>query len=284
MILFGMAKRASLLIFIFVSFIVSAAEPATPSSIEAAQTKALAHQRKEASAILIAAIEDAKAQPKLKAKLTESLEAIATTFFTDKGQKLFESAQSSMFDAQDVAIKALKEALVLEDNNLLVCLALVRANIAKKEYSAAKANLEMAKLIQPYSPDVVVLSLRLMASQGEVEPLREQLKTFPPLDKTQDIFVKQLLAQDLLDQQMTDKSFELFTKITEMDAAYPEPYYFMAKAGQVLGKETEDWSRKYVSLCKNVDARTRRKYANEPMLCSHVKEVEDDLAKKTSEM
>lgn len=272
------------LFFLFCFLSATHAAEVSPSAIERAQKKALAHQRKEACAILVEAIEASKAQPKTKAKLLESLESIATAFFTDKGQKLFESAQSSMFETPDVAIKALREAMALEDKNLLVGLALARGALAKKDFSEAASTLALAKQIHPYSPDVLVLSLRLLAAQGEVEPLREQFKTLPAMEKSQDIFVKQVMAQDLLDQQMTDRSFELFSKITELDPAYPEPYYFLAKTGQVLGKKTEDWSRKYVSLCKNVDARTRRKYANEPALCAHVKEVEDDLAKTTSEI
>jgi hypothetical protein len=92
-----------------------------------------------------------------------------------------------------------------------------------------------------------------------------------------------VMAQDLMEQQLNEKAFELYSKMTELDASYPESYYFLAKTGLALGKNSEDWSRKYVSLCKNVDARARRKYANEPSLCSRVKEVEDELSKKTSE-
>lgn len=277
-------KTIFLFFILTFSFAGISAENVSPMSpVELAQAKALLKQRKEACAILVGAIEANKAQPKVVAKLQDALDAISTTFFTDKGQKLFESAQAAAIDNAEIAISTLKEVRLLEDQNLLVNLALARIYIARKEYDAANEILTVSRQLNPRSQDALILSLKLNLAEGKFEVFRGRAVGLSALNKNQDIFLKQFVAQDYWHQQLTRKAFDLFQKISELEPAYPESYFFLAKTGQELGKNTEDWSRRYVSLCKNIDARTRRKYGNEPNLCGQVKEIEDELAKKTSE-
>ena len=264
---------------------VYAAEPLADSTIQQAQAKALSKERKAACAQLVLGLEAAKAQPKVKAKLVEALDTISTTFFTDKGQKLYESAQSVLFETPEIAIARLKEALVVEDQNLLINLALARAHLAKGENALAGEAILRARETNPLSGDAAVMELRVLVAQKSFEALRDKLKSIPqPISKTNEIFVKQFTAQDFWDQQMTEQAYDLLLKNIELDGSYPETYYFLAKTGAELSKNTDEWTQKYVTLCKSIDAKTRRKYANEPKLCANVKELEDELQKKNSEL
>lgn len=276
-----------LILFLFLGAPALAQSPLlsiAPNPIEQAQEKALQKHRQEACVILNQAIEAAKSQPKQRTKLIEFLDSVSTQFFTDKAQRLYQSAQSVLFDTPDLAITRLKEALEGEDENVLVNLALARAYLFKGDYSSAEKVLSKAKELHPAHWDASVLQLTLLTAQKKFEVVRESLRVLsPPVDKSQEIYVKQIVAQDFMDQEMTAKAVETLTKATELDANYPEAYYFLTRAAQALGTPNEEWARKYVSLCKGLDAKVRRKYANEPALCSRLKEVEDELSKKPAD-
>lgn len=276
----------SVFIMLFANRPVSAQEMVTlENPVEQAQSKALAKERKNACAILNSGLEAAKTQPKVKQKLLEALETISTTFFTDKGQKLYESAQSVLFETPEVAIVRLKEALLLEDQNLLLNMALARAYLVKGDSSLAKEAIDRARALNPSSGEAAVLELRILVAQKSYELLREKLKALPPQNnKNQEIYVRQVTAQDFWEQQMTEQAYDILLKNTEGDSDYPETYYFLSKMGAELSKGGEEWAKKYVLLCKGVDAKIRRKYANEPKLCANVKEIEDELVKKSSEI
>src|SRR5262245_31616480 len=106
------------------------------------------------------------------------------------------------------------------------------------------------------------------------------MKILPsPLTPWENTFAQFLTAKDYYQQHLPKKALDLLLKVSEEQPQFPETYYYLWKAGAELNRDVEVWQKKYVSLCKNVVPRERRKFANEPKLCSGLKEVEDDLAK-----
>jgi hypothetical protein len=266
------------LIFIF-SFKLWAADPAPPA-IEKAQTLALKKNRVEACAVLRRTLEELPPAAKSRGKVTEALRQISKMFFTDKGQKIFEAGQSSMWDTPDMALAQFKEALALEDQNIQVLDNIARIQILKQDCDAALQTVGQARKVNPTSGESAVLELRALSCKQNFEILREKSKTLPALDKWEEAYVQYLLAGDALQQKSYKKAFDALFKLTEENPQFPESYWLLGKAAAEMNKDPEAFLEKYVSLCKAATAREKKKYSLEPRLCANLKEAEDELAKK----
>lgn len=278
-----MLKSLLIIFSLFLSFPAWSAEP-VQNPIEQAQALAIKKNRLEASTVLLRAITALPSGAKSRAKMIEALNTIARVFFTDKGQKLFEVGQSMMFETPDVALSRYREALALEDNNILVLNSIARVQISKQDCAGGLATLKSSNAISPFYADTVVLELRAHVCEKDFEAFRERLKTLPPLDKNQEAFVQYLLAQDFLRQKMWRKANEILLKVSQEQPRFPEVYYSLLKAGEEMDHEDEGFAQKYVSLCKAVGPRERKQFALEPRLCANAKEVEDELAKKSTDI
>jgi hypothetical protein len=257
-----------------------AVDPVT-SAIDQAQSLALKKNRQEALKVLNQAISAAASPLRGRSKLIETQAAIGKVFFTDKGQRLFESGQSTMYENPDAALNQYKEALALEDNNILILDNIARVQLTKQDCTAALLTLSGARTFYPFAPEPAVLELRALLCQKNYEAFREKVKLLPVLEKGQESFVQFLSAQDFLQQKMWRKASDVLNRVSEEEPKFPETYYYLTKAGVELGRDTEGWALKYVSLCKGITLRERKKWSLEPMICSNAKEVEDGLAKKT---
>lgn len=264
---------------VFLIATVWAADPIA-TAIERAQALALKKDRAAAAEVLNQAIEATTPPLKGRARLIESQASIAKMFFTDKGQKLFESGQSAMYENPDIALNQYREAAKLEGDNLLLIDNIARILLAKQDCGGAVQSLEKARTLYPYAAEPAVLELRALVCQKNFEAFREKMKSAPTLEKGQDAFVQYLVAQDLLQQKMWRKASEVLNKVSEDEPQFPETYYWLTRAGQEIGRDTENWAQKYVSLCKGITVRERKRFSLEPRLCTNLKEVEDELAKK----
>ncbi|MGZ3722254.1 MAG: tetratricopeptide repeat protein [Bdellovibrionales bacterium] len=256
-----------------------AADPIS-TAIEQAQSLALKKNRQEATAVLNKAIAAAAPPLRGRGKLIETEGAIAKVFFTDKGQRLYESGQSTMYDTPDAALNQYKEALTFEDNNILILDNIARVQLAKQDCAGAQATLQKVFAMYPFASEPAILELRTLICLKNFEAFRERLKALPTLEKGQEFYVQLLVAQDLLQQKMWRKASDILQKVAEEDPKYPETYYYLTKAGQELGHDIEGWAAKYISLCKGVALRERKHYSLEPQICAGTKEIEDVLSKK----
>lgn len=269
------------LITIFFSLNAFAIDP-TGNAVEQAQALAMKKNRKEACAILVNAIETSP--PKSKAKLVDALNNIAKIFFTDNGQKLYELGQSTMFDSPDLALTHFQQALAVEDSNVAILNSVARVHLSKQDCGAAELVLQQARDINPYFGESAILQLRTFVCQQKFETLREKIKLLPVIDKTSEPYVQYFNGIDLQQLKMWRKSLDTLLKVAEAEPQFPETYYYLSRAGLEIGREVEPWQRKYVTLCKGLTIRERKRFGLEPRLCPHVKEVEDELAKKNSEI
>jgi predicted Zn-dependent protease len=253
------------------------------SAIEQAQAAALKKNRAEATTILNKAIDAAAPPLRGRAKLIEAEASIAKVFFTDKGQRLYEAGQSSMYDTPDAAMNQYKEALTFEDNNILILDNMARIQLAKQDCAGAATTMQKTRALYPFASEPAVLELRTLLCQKNSELFHEKARTLPTLEKGQDLYLLFFAGQDLLQQKMWRKASDVLQKVVDEDPKFPEPYYFLTKAGAELGRDIEPAATKYLSLCKGVTARERKRYSLEPQICaqSQVKELEDVLSKKT---
>lgn len=275
-------------LLIFFSFQVHAAD-AISGAIEQAQGMALKKNRKEACAILNRAFHNTPAQMRGRSKLIETLQQVSKVFFTDKGQKLFESAQVMLFENPDMALTQLREAQALEDENILVLANLARTQIIKQDCDAALVTLEMARSLNPHAAEPALLELRALLCAKRYDIFRDKMKLASAPggtgngEKWDQAFGQYLSAQEQLRQKATSKAFDLLSKVTEDFPQFPEAYYYLARAGQALERDSNPWLQKYSALCKGVTLRERKKFSLEPQLCLKMKEVDEELSAAKNE-
>lgn len=269
------------LLALSIIFQVQAAET-QPTPIQQAQALAIKKNRQEACAVLKGALEGASG--KQRAKISEMLQQVSTMFFTDKGQKAFEAGQAAMWDTPEIALAHFREAQTLEDNNVQVLNNIARVHLMKQDCENATQAIQYSRKLNPVFGESALLELRALACQKKFEVLREKTKSLPALDKWEESYVQYLSSLDGIQQKAWKKSLDAMTKVSEEQPQFPESYYVLAKASQELGKDAEPWLQKYVSLCKVVTVRERKKFSLEPRLCANQKEAEDELAKKPTEL
>ena len=97
-------------------------------------------------------------------------------------------------------------------------------------------------------------------------------------EKWDQAFSQYLSAQEQLRQNSSHKAFDVLTKVIDDFPRFPEAYFYLARAGQALEKDSSPWLQKYSALCKGITLRDRKKFSYEPHLCTKIKEVDDQLA------
>jgi predicted Zn-dependent protease len=259
---------------------VAAVEPWTVA-IQEAQKLALAKNRKAATAKLIEAIKIEKPASRARARLLESLKNISEMFFSDKGQRLYETGQSSYFESADTALLRYKEALDVEDSNLTVLTAMARAQLSKKDCASADATLKIAAQINPYSEAVHLLEGKTLLCQNLPKDAIAVLRADPSDDPVTSV----TLASALWQNGSVRESVALLQRTLGKDGAFPEVHYWLWKASEAQAEVAEQHGGKYVALCKNLALKTRQKYLKEPRLCGQTQEVEDAIknSQKSSE-
>lgn len=248
------------------------------NAIQQAQKMALKKNRREACALLNRTWKTTPSQNHSRQKIVDSLQRISQVFFTDKGQRLYEAGQVQVFDNPDMALNQLREAQSLEDENILVLSQMARAQIVKKDCDTALVTLEMARTLNPFANEPSLLELRALYCAKRFEIFRDKLKVMQSSDKWDQAFGNYLSAQDSLRNKASHKAYEILMKVTEEFPAFPEAFYYLARASQELEKDAVPYMQKYSILCKGVTLREKKKFSYEPHLCEHMKEVDDELA------
>jgi tetratricopeptide (TPR) repeat protein len=267
----------SILLF---TFTVAAFEPGN-SAVEQAQALAKKKNRTEACAVLQKSLAEMTPASKSRPKVLEALNQISRLFFTDKGQKEFEAGQATMWDSPDMALSHLKTALAVENDNLLILDNIVRIQLMKQECDAAAGTIASARKINPYSSEAAILELRTLVCQRDFTGFKDKAKSIVTADKWEEAYIQYLIAQELMQNQNWKKAFDTLSKVTEEQPQFPEAYFWMAKAGIELEKDTEAQYQKYVSLCKALTTRDKRRFSLEPKLCVNQKDAEDELVQKS---
>lgn len=263
------------------TFALAALEPGT-GAIEQAQALAKKKNRTEACAVLQKSLAETPPAGKSRAKILEALNQISRLFFTDKGQKEFEAGQATMWDSPDMALNHLKSALAIEDENLLILDNIARIQLMKQDCEAAAATVDRAKKINVYASEPAILGLRARVCQKHFDGFKDVAKGIAAADKWEEAYIQYLLAREAVENQSWKKAFELLTKVSEEQPRFPEAYFWMAKAGDELEKDTEAQYQKYVSLCKALTTRDKRRFSLEPKLCANQKDAENELAQKAN--
>lgn len=246
-----------------------------------AQKQALNRDRKGATSKLIEAIKQEKQNQQNKRNLQLALKEISETFFTDKGQRLFETGQAALYDNADLAISKFRQSLDVEDGNISVLLGMARGQLMKKDCAATEATLKQASQINPFDENLKPLRAKALLCLNRLDEALELAKTENP----DDAMALTTYAAIYL-QNGSKKDFQsLIQKAIAKDGLFPEAHYWLWKTAGDSAEQAEVQGQKYIALCKNLNFRMRQKYFNEPRLCGQTQEVQDALKtiKKNSE-
>ncbi len=249
-------------------------------AIEQSQKFMLEKNRQKALQVLNQSLEGLPQKSRSRARLLESVQQLSSTFFTDKGQRLFEAAQSSVFENPEVGMARYREALALEDNNLLVLMALAHAQLAKQDCSGALQTLGLARQLTAHLQEPQLLEMQAYICAGNYEMFRERFKQLSVVDKNLEYFAQYLSALDLIQQKMWQRAHGLLIRVTELRPDFPEAYSALHKVQRELGERENVFGENYLKLCKAVTVRERKLYSLEPRLCVHTKEVANELEAK----
>jgi tetratricopeptide (TPR) repeat protein len=277
------APMSGLYFVLFLAHLSFATVPSEPWSaiILDAQKSAVAKNRKEATAKIIASLNHDKWGSKGKAKLLDSLKTMGEVFFTDKGQRIYETGQSLAYENPESALNSFREALLLEDSNVTILLGIARAQLARKDCVAAAKTLKTVSELNPFDEALRFLEGKTFLCRDDVASALEKLKG----DASEDVVKMVTLASALHENGNDKEALSLLQKTVTKDPFYPEAHYWLWKLTELGGDGAEEHAQRYAVLCKNLNTRTRRKYLNEPRLCAQAQEIDEAIknAQKNNE-
>ena len=272
------------LILCCLSFTSFATSPPDPNrGLEMAQALILKKQRQPACAKLQEIISSLPPSAKpMRAKMVAALNQFSKMFFTDQGQKAFEAGQSLMFENPDLAMGQYRDVLgsgrksngTHEHGQDLP----YETGLRWRARGAGKGAPGKS-----FGRGTSAARDTRFNCQQHYEMIHDKVKALPAMDKWEEQYLQFLLAQDYLQSKSVKKALEVLTHLAEDQPQFPETYFYLSRAGTELNRDTDAWLHKYVSLCKALSGKERRRFSLEPRLCMNLKEVEDDLVKKNTD-
>jgi hypothetical protein len=274
---FVLKKRLMLaLVFMFFSNSVFAVTTAN-SVINEAHTQLLARHRSEAITLLLDA-RKAETNPVKISDLDRELTKATQLFLSNEGQRRFENAESTRHSGQTGYLASYEEALKLEPLNARVLVGYGLALIAMKKCAKAVEMATQLEAVNPYSSEYKLLHFKTQLCSDPASITKDEETD---IDNGHDlkIFRKTARAQQLFLRRESEAALTEARQATKIDDRYAQAYFW---AWKVLSRDDAglDEAQRYLTLCKNVSAETRRVYTWEPELCANTDEVEEFLHKQ----
>lgn len=289
MVSMGMQVTAQLLIIGSLLIFHAAAVAVKPakvgkleSKLQKVQELVLGGQRE----LAIKALDELKEQSSSEAERKEIQETrtkVANIFLTDKGQKLFEMGQSLVWTNAKQAKASLQEALEVEAGNIQIRLSLARIFLLESDCRKAQEQIDASKAVDPADEHVTLLLGQSLLCAGEKEKAINALKQAEKNIKDNRAMLNYLFAKISLQQGQLVEAKNFADLAKKEDPSFPEAYEILWRISRAQEKAEDILAEKYVTLCKEVNLKLRKRYQDEPMLCSQALELGAELGKKTTE-
>ena len=276
--------------------------------IEKAQNLTLQQDRLQTSQVLIRGIQKENKNSVAYHELARALESLTSLFYSEKAHALFSSAQSMAQTKPKEAADLYVEALRLEDSNLSLIKGLARAQLNLADCGKADSTTLQAEGVDPYSLEVKLLRLQVLACQKSFASLKALLATesveLEPVQK----FARGLEVESaLFDASQSSpadfkKSKSLLAAWESKDSEYPELYFWRWKYNQALAADDDgelpaassaalsvgsipalaqthemlarSAALKYTQKCQGLTPRKRQSYEFDVRMCRGVDEVD----------
>lgn len=255
---------------------------ASANVVEGAQNLMASGKRTSAIDLLLKNLDRGKG--KNNKDLIEALNEISHVFYSEKGQKLYELAESLSASASSAGTQRYLEAKKFEEGNVLVLLGLARAQIRDNNCDEAAQTLKLAVRYNPYIPEAPPLRLRAFICGAKLEETIAE-PNFDKLGKGLKPFGLYVWGRVLLSRKQNIQAKNFLQQAISHDGNFPESYYWLWSANQNSKTDPQrhgtgnEYAQKYLTLCKGLSVEMRRQYKNEPLLCMNLEEVKNALEK-----
>ncbi len=250
-------------------------------------------QLEEASKALISGDRVAAIQT-LRTALTEETRAPAKkeiqtriyrahrAFMTDRAQRLYEVGQAIWFNRPDLAVEKWQQALGLEPDNLSVISRMVRHHLHGRQCETAQSVLDRQPRPLDEDPEVYLLRKEILfCSRKYLEVIEVKVEHIPPELELAFLYVE---AKAHFELKNLERTQVIIQKIWEKDPKFPENLLLKARLKKGESAESAyEWELKYLSQCKELHDRDRRRYIFEPHICQQAKTVQESHALEQQE-
>lgn len=247
--------------------------------IEKAYNLSLQKDRTQAIGLLIAGSRrEGKKSPASK-ELLQALEKVATVFYSDKAQQLYELGISLKTTDPTVALSKLQEADRLEPENLSIALELARISLSQNDCDAAAARMKKIKDLGELLEEPKLVESQAQICLGRLDEFQKNRSQIDIKKSAYALFWQVTDIEAAIKEEDFAKAKEIAMALQSVDSHFPGAYYWDWKSSQELKLKADASAQKYLNNCKTLSARQIREYSKEPTLCRHTTEVETFLKK-----
>lgn len=254
--------------------------------IQKAQNLTLQQDRLQASQVLIRGIRREARSGFAYRELVRTLGELSTVFYSGKTQDLFATGESLAEAKPREAVEHYLEALKLEDRNVSILKALARLQLRLEECDKAEVRVKAAEEVDPFSSEIRLLRLQVMACQKNFDQLAVRLANKDSSKET-DFEIAEKLARGLLVLDLFHRKD--FKKAKAVIAAweiqapdFPEVFYWKWRLAQESEGSDRVSAAKYIQLCQNLTPRKRKIFSLDVELCKKTDVVSAFLREKES--
>jgi hypothetical protein len=280
------SKRAAEIAALFFAVSVAAAAPKAAGRtetdkdlIEKAYNLSLQKDRTQAVGLLVTVIKREGKKGNAAKDLVSALTQVATVFYSDKAQQLYELGISLKTTDPALALAKLQEADRLEPENLSITLELARIAITQNDCDGALGRLKKIKDEVELLDEARLVQAQAQLCLGELQDFQLSRANMDVKKSPLSLYWQMADVVSAFKSENFLKARELARAVEAADHAFPEPHYWEWRADQELKLKAEHAAQKYLSACKALSPRQTREYLKEPLLCHRTTEVETFLKK-----
>ncbi|MCB0347395.1 MAG: hypothetical protein KDD37_01095 [Bdellovibrionales bacterium] len=215
--------------------------------IKKAQTLALQRDREKALQILRFSVEKENQNKAAAKKLVSSMNKIGEMLFTEKGQQLLETAESLVANDTKQAIDVYKEALKIEEGNVLIEARIARAHMLLDECDSAASQLESLLSNHPWHEAGLFLQAQasvckksiFIPNSMQIAAVGGGLESFYIIAAS--LYVNKEYAKLVKEMDIAIKKFPEFSEF----------YWFRSEASAGLSQDNSKDIEKYNELCNS---------------------------------
>lgn len=253
--------------------------PDLPASIKQARESLMNGKRKKALSMINYMITSEENTGKNQEFIEEG-RRLATFFITENGQKLFELGESMSDTNPLLAEEKYKESLKTEGPNLKILNALSLLKLRSNQCDEARQWNQKALDTFDRMVEVQAVALQVMACEDNFEGISKKLEGYKEDSPVLKIPVVQLLkARAKIQSGMTKEGLEILRLASEGKNTFPDVWYWRWKLDPEQGHIQRTYLEKYITICKKMTPRLKRKYRESGVVCEKLPEAEKALKK-----
>jgi hypothetical protein len=235
--------------------------------INKSQVLLLQRDRKQATQVLISAINREGVGSPAYQELANNLNKSSEIFFSEKAQQAYEMALANFSESKILTVAKLQESLLVEPMNGLIMKALIFTQLSLGECGQATrvmADLEKLNPFNKDSPEIHLLILICNKNKVEGQATLAKLE----LSEIKKVFLS------VNGQRLSPEGFSEVSENSAADQDYPEVNYLKWLA-ELDFKKKMALAEKYKNLCHTRISFDRAYSWLDPWVCDHLKEVEN---------